>query len=246
MTNSKIGAIVLGAGKGTRMKSDLPKVLQPICSKPMIKHIIDSLEVLNAQKIVTVIAQDGEEVKKVVAPYETCVQTSQQGTAHAVLAAKENMKNFDGNILVIFGDHPLTTPETYQKMIEERNKGDYSVVVLGFSPADPARYGRLKVNDGILEEIIEYKDASEEERAITLCNSGIMCFDGKRMFDILDKISNDNAANEYYLTDAIKISRQLGYKCGMVECNPDEVSGANTLEELANLEAYYKKRQGIS
>jgi bifunctional UDP-N-acetylglucosamine pyrophosphorylase/glucosamine-1-phosphate N-acetyltransferase len=244
MTASKIGAIVLGAGKGTRMKSDLPKVLQPICGKSMIRHIIDSLEALGVEKIVTVIAKDGGAVKKEVAPYDTCTQSEQLGTADAVLSAKEMMKDFDGDILVIFGDHPLTTPETYKKMAAKRKEGGYSVVVLGFVPKDPARYGRLKMKDGVLEAIVEYKDATEEERAITLCNSGIMCFDGKKMFDILEKIGNNNATGEYYLTDAISISGSLGYACGVVECSPDEVSGANTLEELAELEKYYIKRQG--
>jgi len=244
MTSSKIGAIVLGAGKGTRMKSDLPKVMLHLCGKPMIRHIIDSMEAIGADRIVTVIALDGQSVKDEVAPYPTCVQERQLGTGNAVLAAKEAMKGFDGDILVIFGDNPITTPATYQKMIAKRHEGGYGVVVLGFRPEDPARYGRLKVKNGELEKIVEFKDATDEEKAINLCNSGIMCFDGKVMFDILEKIGNKNAAGEYYLTDAIEVARAQGLKCMVVECPAEEVGGANTLEELALLETYLQQRQG--
>lgn len=244
MTTSKIGAIILGAGKGTRMKSDLPKVMMSLGGKPMIRHILDSMEKIKADKVVVVIAPDGEMVKNEVAPLKTCIQEKQLGTGNAVLSAKKEMKDFEGDILVIFGDNPITTPQTYMNMINERRSKNLSIVVLGFRPDDPARYGRLKMLDGELEKIVEFKDATEEEKAIDLCNSGIMCFDGKVMFDILEKISNNNAAQEYYLTDAIQIARQQGLKCSVVECSAEEVGGANTREELALLEQYLIKRQG--
>lgn len=243
MTNSKIAAVVLGAGKGTRMKSDLPKVMMPICGKPMIRHILETLDDMNTDKIVVVTAPDGDLVRKEVAPHESVIQKQQLGTGDAVLASAEAMEGFDGDILVVFGDSPLITKETFINAVNKRREG-YSIVVLGFRPKDAARYGRLVVTDGELQKIVEFKDATDAEKAITLCNSGVMCFDGRIMFDILRKIGNENAAKEYYLTDAIAIAREQGLKCTVVECSPEEVAGANTREELAQLEEYMKKRQG--
>lgn len=239
----QIAAVILGAGKGTRMKSDLPKVMMPINGKPMIRHAIDTLETTGVDKIVVVIAPDGDLVKKEVAPHQTCVQEKQLGTGHAVLSAKEQLKDFNGTVLVIFGDNPIITKETYQMAVNKCREG-YAIVVLGFRPEDAARYGRLVVENGELKKIVEFKDASDEEKAINLCNSGCMCFDGKTMFEILDEIGNENAAGEYYLTDAIAIARKKGLKCTVVECSPEEVAGANTREELALLEGYLNKRKG--
>ena len=243
MTKTKLAAVVLGAGKGTRMNSDLPKVLMPLCNRPMIRYIIDSMEEMKADKIVTVIAPDGDLVKKEVAPYKTCVQQQQLGTANAVLAAKDELKDFDGNVLVIYGDNPITPVPVYQKMIQKCQEG-YAVVVLGFVPEDAARYGRLKIENGELIKIVEFKDATEEEKQIKVCNSGIMCFDGKTMLDILSQITNENAAKEYYLTDAVAIARRKGLKCAVVECRAEDVAGANTREELALLEKFLIERQG--
>ncbi len=242
--SNKVAAIILGAGKGTRMQSDLPKVMMPVCGKPMIKHIIDTLEAMKADEIITVIAPDGDIVKKEVEPYKTCIQDKQLGTGHAVNCASELLQNFDGAVLVIFGDTPLITQETFKRSIDKVREG-YSVVVLGFKPNDPARYGRLKMEGNELTSIVEYKDANEEERAIGFCNSGFMAFDGKYLFKILNKISNENAAGEYYLTDAVKIAREMGLKCTAFEGNPEEVASANTREELALLETYVKNRKNV-
>lgn len=237
-----VAAIILGAGKGTRMKSDLPKVLMPVDGKPMIRHIINTLEELNIQKIVTVIAPDGDLVKKEVAPYPTCIQEKQLGTGHAVRSAQGEFSGYKGDILVIFGDQPLYTKDTMRKLLKKRAEG-YSVVCLGFRPEDPARYGRLVMNGKNLERIVEYKDATEEEKAINFCNSGMMCFDGSKLFEILGAISNENAAGEYYLTDAIEVALQKGLKCSAVECPVEEASAANTQEELAYLEELLKQRK---
>lgn len=239
--NNKVAAIILGAGKGTRMKSDLPKVMMPVCGKPMIKHIIETLEELNVDEIVTVIAPDGDIVKNEVAPYKTCVQDKQLGTGHAVNCAAPLLKDFDGPVMVIFGDTPIIKKETFKCSVNKVLEG-YSVVVLGFKPQDPARYGRLKMDGDKLVGIVEYKDATEEERAIDFCNSGFMAFDGKQLFKILSKIGNENAAGEYYLTDAVKIAVEMGLKCTAFEGDAEEVASANTLEELALLETYLKKR----
>ena len=242
--SNKIAAVILGAGKGTRMKSDLPKVMMPVCGKSMIKHIIDTLEDMKVDEIVTVISPDGEMVKKEVAPYKTCVQDKQLGTGHAVKCSEELLKGFDGAVMVIFGDTPLITKETFMRSVNKVREG-YAVVVLGFKPEDAARYGRLKMDGDELVSIVEYKDATEEERKINFCNSGFMAFDGKYLFEILNKIGNENAAGEYYLTDAIAIARKAGLKCAVVECDAQEVAGANTREELALLESFYKQRKAV-
>lgn len=242
MTN-KVAAVILGAGKGTRMKSDLPKVMMPVCGKPMIRHIIDTLEQVKADEIVTVIAPDGDIVKKEVAPYKTCVQDKQLGTGHAVKCSRDALNGFKGDVLVIFGDQPLYTTHTIEKILNKRREG-YAVVCLGFTPEDAARYGRLIMENGELKRIVEYKDANEEERAIKFCNSGMMCFDGEKMFEILDALSNENAAGEYYLTDAVAIALKKGLKCSAVECPVNEAAAANTREELAFLEELLQKRNG--
>lgn len=242
MNDTPVGAIILGAGKGTRMKSDLPKVLMPVDGKPMIRHIIDTLEDLKVDRIVTVIAPDGDAVKQEVAPYATCIQEKQLGTGHAVLAARSEFRGFKGDVLVIFGDQPLYTKESIRKLLRKRAQG-YTVVCMGFRPEDPARYGRLVMEGDNLKRIVEFKDASDEERAITFCNSGIMCFDGEKLFEILGTISNENAAQEYYLTDAIEIALRKGLKCSAVECPVEEASAANTQEELALLEKLIQKRK---
>lgn len=240
--NDKTAAIILGAGKGTRMKSDLPKVMMPVCGKPMIRHIINTLEEMHADKIVTVIAPEGDVVKAEVAPYPTCVQDKQLGTGHAVKCAQDELKGFEGAVLVIFGDTPLITKETFMRSCAKVREG-YAVVVLGFRPDDPARYGRLKMEGNELTGIVEFKDASEEEKSINFCNSGCMAFDGRYLFEILNKINNENAAGEYYLTDAVAVARGMGLKCTALEGDTAEVASANTREELALLEQYLKNRK---
>ena len=236
----KIAAVILGAGKGTRMKSDKPKVLMPVCGKPMIKHIIDTLEQIPVDEIVTVISPDGDEVAKMVAPYKTCIQDQQLGTGHAVNCAKDALNGFEGTILVVFGDTPLITKPTFQRIAAKVQEG-FAVVVLGFRPKDPARYGRLIMKNNELDRIVEFKDASEAEKVVDFCNSGVMAFDGKYLFDILAQIGNNNAAGEFYLTDAVATAHKMGLKCTAFEGDPEEVASANTLEELAQLEIYCKK-----
>lgn len=236
----KVAAVILGAGKGTRMHSDKPKVLMPVCGKTMVRRIIDTLESIPVDEIVTVISPDGKDVAKEVAPYATCVQELQLGTGHAVNCAKDFLKDFDGTVLVVFGDTPLITRRTFEKAIEKVEDG-YAVVVLGFRPKDPARYGRLIMNGDELDRIVEYKDATEEERAIDFCNSGFMSFSGKHLFSILAKIGNKNASGEFYLTEAVAVAKQMGLKCTAFAGDPEEVASANTLEELAQLEEFCRK-----
>ena len=236
----KVAAVILGAGKGTRMHSDKPKVLMPVCGKTMVRRIIDTLESIPVDEIVTVISPDGKDVAKEVAPYATCVQELQLGTGHAVNCAKDFLKVFDGTVIVVFGDTNLFTRRTFEKAIEKVENG-YAVVVLGFRPKDPARYGRLIMKGDELDRIVEYKDATEEERAIDFCNSGFMSFSGKHLFSILAKIGNKNASGEFYLTDAVAVAKQMGLKCTAFAGDAEEVASANTLEELAQLEEFCRK-----
>lgn len=240
LMKQKVAAVILGAGKGTRMHSDKPKVLMPVCGKTMVRRIIDTLESIPVDEIVTVISPDGKDVAKEVAPYATCVQELQLGTGHAVNCAKDFLKDFDGTVLVVFGDTPLITRRTFEKAIEKVEDG-YAVVVLGFRPKDPARYGRLIMKGDELDRIVEYKDATEEERAIDFCNSGFMSFSGKHLFSILAKIGNKNASGEFYLTDAVAVAKQMGLKCTAFAGDAEEVASANTLEELAQLEEFCRK-----
>lgn len=240
--SDKIAAVVLAAGKGSRMKSDLPKAMMPVAGKPMIRHILGTLDSMNVDKIVVVTSPDGQMVRDEIAPHAWCIQDQQLGTGHAVACAKEALKGFDGKVLVVYCDHPIITAETFNRALKKLDDG-FSVVVLGFTPEDALRYGRLKMNGDILEKIVEYKDATEEEKAIKLCNSGVMAFDGKVLFDLLSKIENKNASGEFYLTDTVEIARKEGLKCSAIETSAEEVAGANTQEELAQLEVYLKHRQ---
>lgn len=237
---NKIAAVILGAGKGSRMKSDKPKVLMPVNGKPMIKHIIETLQKVPVDEIVTVISTEGQDVAKAVAPYKTCVQEQQLGTGHAVNCAKGLLQDFTGTVLVVFGDTPLIKAETFRKAAQKVEDG-FDVVVLGFRPADAARYGRLVMNGQELERIVEFKDADEKEKSIGFCNSGVMAFNGKYLFKILEKIGNQNAAGEFYLTDAVAVAHQLNLKCTAFEGDAREVASANTLEELALLEEFCRK-----
>ena len=243
--NNKIAAVILGAGKGKRMGADIPKVMMPVCKKPMIRHIIDTLETLPADRIITVISPEGELVKKEVAPYETVIQEKALGTAHAVLSAKEALKGFDGIVLVVFGDNPTIGKEIFEEAVSKIKSG-FATINLGVRIKNDTRYGRLKMKGEQLLEIVEYKDANEEEKKIDLVNSDLMAFDGRYMFDILDEIDNHNAAGEYYLTKAVEIANKKGLKCGVVEISDRSIAGANTREDLALLEKFLEERNKCS
>lgn len=234
-------AIVLAAGMGTRMKSPLPKVMHKVAGRPMISHLLETVDSLGASKKVVVIGPDMDNVAQTVAPTQCVVQKNRLGTADAVKAADGVLRGFDGDVLVLYGDTPLITKATLDKMIEARRNGA-TVVVLGFTPEDPAKYGRLIVDETGLREIVEFKDATPEQRAVRLCNSGVMCVDGKKLFDLLDKVKNDNAAGEYYLTDLVALARAQGDAAAVVEGGEEELTGANSRADLAVLEKIAQKR----
>ncbi len=245
MSTPRTAAVVLAAGRGTRMKSALPKVMHPVANRPMVGHLLDRLAEFGAERGIFVVSPGMGEVAAFVAPAETVIQESPLGTGHAVLAARDALAGFDGDVLVLFGDTPLLTLDTLRAMTAARRaEGDPAVVVLGFRPDDAAEYGRLVTDaDGVLQSIVEYKDADEAERSIGLCNAGIMAIDGKRLFALLDMVGNDNAKGEYYLTDIVAIARARGWACAVVEAaDPVEVMGVNSRAELARAEAAMQHR----
>ncbi len=235
MSSRPLCAVVLAAGQGTRMKSNLPKVLHKVAGRPMISHLLETVDGLKAEKAVVVVGPDMECVAQTVLPHPSVVQEKRLGTGDAVKAAGKELEGFSGDVLVLYGDTPLVRKETLEAMIAERDAGA-SVVVLGFRPQDPARYGRLIVENGELVKIAEFKDASEAERAVGLCNSGVMCLDGKKLPDWLKRLKNDNAAGEYYLTDIVAIARADGEKACVVEGSEEEMAGANSRADLALIE----------
>lgn len=241
MTKKNIAAVVLGAGMGTRMKSSIPKTMHKIAGRPMLKHLLATLEEINAGHVVVVIGSDMEQVAETVAPHKTAIQHESLGTAHAVASAKKELGNFDGDVLILFGDTPLIKPETLEKMLEARKTGA-SVVVLGFTPDDPAQYGRLIVSSKGLEAIVEYKEANAEQKSVRLCNSGVMCVDGSKLYDLIDRVDNKNAKGEYYLTDIIEIACNDGLKCTVVKGEENELLGVNNKKDLAEAEAIVQKR----
>ncbi len=207
---SSIAAIVLAAGKGTRMKSALPKVMHAVAGRPMVLHVLDAVKVIGAQRAVVVIGPDMPEVGEAVKPFETAIQPRQQGTGDAVKAAKSALGGFRGTVFILYGDTPLITPATLERMLaaRERTKPATAIVVLGFRPAAPGAYGRLVVDrGGALNAIVEAKDASPAQLKIGLCNSGVMAVDGALLWELLDKVDNKNAKGEYYLTDIVGIAR---------------------------------------
>lgn len=241
MSENKICAVVLAAGQGTRMKSDLPKVLHKIAGRPMVCHLLATVDALNAEKAVVVVGPGMDLVAGAVAPHSVAVQHKQQGTGDAVKAAREELQGFKGSVLVLYGDTPLVKKETLEEMIRLRENGA-AVVVLGFEPADPGRYGRLIVKDGVLEKIVEFKDASEQEKAVRLCNSGVMCLDGEKLFGWLDRLKNNNAVGEYYLTDVVALARADGCSAVVVTGTEEEMAGANSRADLAMIEGIVQKR----
>ncbi|PIE18359.1 MAG: bifunctional N-acetylglucosamine-1-phosphate uridyltransferase/glucosamine-1-phosphate acetyltransferase [Proteobacteria bacterium] len=236
--------IVLAAGKGTRMESDLPKVLHKIAGAPMLAHAMDSGLELDPARMIVVAGHGADAVEAAAVEHspetQTVRQEEQLGTAHAVDQARALLDGFDGDVFVLYGDTPLIRAETLARMA--RARADHDVVVLGFEAADPGRYGRLKTDGDTLLEIVEFKDASDEERAITLCNSGVLCADRAVLFDLIAQIGNDNASGEYYLTDVPALARAKGLSAGVVRCEEAETLGVNTRAQLAEAEAAFQAR----
>ena len=239
-----LSVVVLAAGMGTRMKSAQPKVLHKIAGKPMVNHVIDAARSLHAEQTLIVVGPDMPALAKAVAPHPTFEQTDRLGTAHAVLAARNALEQAKGDVLVLYGDSPLFTPATLERLIAARQDGPHAVAVLGFTPDDPAGYGRLATDPftGELLAIVEDKECTDAERRIGFCNSGVMCFAAEGMVDLLDAINNKNAKGEYYLTDAVAVARDQGRTCIAVEVAEEETLGVNSRAQLATAEQLMQSR----
>ncbi|QDY70958.1 bifunctional UDP-N-acetylglucosamine diphosphorylase/glucosamine-1-phosphate N-acetyltransferase GlmU [Qingshengfaniella alkalisoli] len=237
--------IILAAGEGSRMLSDAPKVLHELAGAPLLAHAIASGSALEPERVVVVTGHGSEQVaaaaREIDPDIRIAVQSEQLGTGHAVAQATAEMDGFTGDVVVLYGDTPLIRPETLAQVQAARETGA-DLVVLGFDAADPARYGRLVADGDTLERIVEYKDATEAERAITLCNSGIMLADATRMLDWIGRLGNDNASGEYYLTDIVEIARADGAQARVVTCPEAETLGVNTRADLAYAEAAFQAR----
>lgn len=238
-----INLILLAAGDGTRMQSSRPKVLHEIAGAPMLTHALASAAALEPARTVIVLGNGAEAVMEALEDSEAVAveQTERLGTAHAVLAAKDALGTAPGDVVVLYGDTPFIRTETLQAMAAERKSGA-DVVVLGFEAADPGRYGRLVMDGDSLDRIVEYKDATEAERAITLCNSGVVMADTARLFSLCERVGNENAAGEYYLTDIVGLSRADGGRVAVVTCDEAETLGVNSRADLAAAEAAFQAR----
>ena len=227
-------AIILAAGLGTRMKSALPKTLHPIAGRPMLNHLLDSASQV-FERIVVVLGPDMEQVAAAAAPHAVIVQHERLGTAHAALQAEALFG--DGEVAVLYADNPLISPDTLRRLLARRAEGDAGLALLAMRPADPGRYGRVLTEGGYVTDIVEYADADADQRAIGLCNAGVLCAEAGVMRQWLRAVRNDNNKGEYYLTDLVKLARALGYAVVAVEAPADELRGVNSREELADAEA---------
>ncbi len=239
-----IALVILAAGKGTRMNSDLPKVLHQIAGAPMLVHAMKAGASLDPERTVVVGGHGFEAVQKAAQAYDedavVVEQVEQNGTGHAVMVARDALAGFAGDVIVLYGDTPFVQPETLSRMVEARK--DNAVVVLGFEADASEKYGRLVMEGDTLTAITEYADASDDVRAITFCNSGVMLAKADVLFDLLDATNNENASGEYYLTDVVEVARSKGLATTAISCDAAETMGVNSRAHLAEAEAAFQSR----
>ena len=239
-----VSLIVLAAGQGTRMNSDLPKVLHQVGAAPLLHHALRAGQSLGPERIIVVAGQGAEAVTKAALAFDdtatVVVQEERLGTGHAVAQALPALADATGDAVILYGDTPFIRAETLEAMLAARAR--HVVVVLGFESADPGRYGRLVTSGDMLDRIVEFKDANDAERAITLCNSGVICADIATLAELVAAIGNDNASGEYYLTDIVGIPHAKGLSAGVVICAENETLGINTRAELAGAEGAFQAR----
>lgn len=242
---TKLATIILAAGKGTRMKSDLHKVLHPIAGRPMLDHLMASAEELRPAHTVVVVGAGSDQLERALDDRAaTCLQEPQLGTGHAVQQAQAALADFSGDVLILYGDVPFVRAATMQKMLDRLHADDApAVVVLGFEPEDALQYGRVIADkQGRITRMVEYKDATDEERACRLCNSGLMAAKAADMFDLLARVGNDNAQGEYYLVDVVNVANADGRHSAVVTTDdPGEVAGINSRAELADAERQWQE-----
>jgi bifunctional UDP-N-acetylglucosamine pyrophosphorylase / glucosamine-1-phosphate N-acetyltransferase len=244
---NQIAAIILAAGKGTRMKSDLHKVLHPIAGQPMLMHLMQAVDALNPARKVVVVGSGKEQLEKALAgSADLAVQEPQLGTGHAVQMAEAALSGFDGDVLILYGDVPFVPTTTMQAMIDRLNGDDKpAVVVLTFEPEDTLKYGRVITEGDRITKMVEHKDASETERNVRLCNSGLMAVKARDLFGLLARVTADNAASEFYLVDIVNIANTDGRHCVAVQTAPFDVAGINSREELSQMEGQWQTRRRV-
>ena len=239
--------VILAAGQGTRMRSDTHKVLHPIASQPLLLHLLDRVDGLGASKRVVVVGKGRDQVERTLSERDVAVahQAEQKGTGHAVLQAKDSLSGYDGAVLVLYGDTPFVEPATLARMLERLNGADGpGIVVLASKPADPGAYGRIILGEGDrIAKMVEYRDATPEEREVRLCNSGMMAIRAPDLLRGLGQVKNDNAAGEYYLPDVVNIAASEGREAVVIEGDPYETAGVNSRAELAHLELEWQRRR---
>ncbi len=244
---SPFAVIVLAAGQGTRMRSDTHKVLHPIASRPVLLHLLDRVDSLGANRRVIVVGKGREQVEAAIAgrDAEIAVQSEQKGTGHAVRQAEPALGDYSGPVVILYGDTPFVQAATLRRMLDRLDgDGGPGVVVLGSRQADPAKYGRIVLGKGDrIARMVEYRDATDEERAIDLCNSGMMAVRAPDLFRWLAKVGNNNAAGEYYLPDIVNIAAAEGREAVVIEGDPYEAAGVNSRAELAHLELEWQRRR---
>jgi bifunctional UDP-N-acetylglucosamine pyrophosphorylase/glucosamine-1-phosphate N-acetyltransferase len=243
----RFAVVILAAGQGTRMRSDTHKVLHPIASRPMLLHLLDRVDALGADKRVVVVGKGRQQVEAAIGGrgVAIAVQAEQKGTGHAVQQAQQALSGYDGPVLVLYGDTPFVEAETLRRMLDRLDGEDGpGVVVLASCPDDPLKYGRIILGEGDrIAKMVEYKDATDEERAVRLCNSGMMAVQAKDLFRWLAKVGNDNAAGEFYLPDVVNIAAAEGREAVVIEGDPYETAGVNSRAELAHLELEWQRRR---
>ena len=241
-------AVVLAAGKGTRMKSSLYKVLHPVCGKPMVDHVVGNMETLGAKEIVTVVGHGAEMVKDTLGDRSTyVVQEEQLGTAHAVQQAERALEGREGTTIVICGDTPLITPATIEQLMQTHQEAGAKATILTAIVEDPTGYGRiLRGSDDLVSGIVEQKDATPEQQNVKEINSGTYCFDNKALFEALKKVDNNNSQGEYYLTDVISILKEQGEAiAAFAAADADELLGVNDRVALSQAESYMRNRLAL-
>jgi bifunctional UDP-N-acetylglucosamine pyrophosphorylase / glucosamine-1-phosphate N-acetyltransferase len=243
----RFAVVILAAGQGTRMRSDTHKVLHPIASQPLLLHLLDRVDALGADKRVLVVGKGREQVEKAIAGRDVAIaiQAEQKGTGHAVQQAAGALAGYDGPVLILYGDTPFVEAQTLRRMIDRLDgDGGPGVVVLASQPDDPLKYGRIVLGQGDrIAKMVEYKDATEDERAVRLCNSGMMAVRAADLFRWLGKVGNDNAAGEYYLPDIVNVAAAEGREAVVIEGDPYEAAGVNSRGELAHLELEWQRRR---
>ncbi len=240
-------AIVLGAGKGKRLQSEqfnLPKVLRQANGRSLISYVLDNISFIPKEDTVVVVGYQKEKVMEALGDaYCYAVQAEQLGTGHAVMCAKDALAGYDGNVLLLYGDMPLLSRQTYQKLIRYHEETGAACTLLTAVIDDPPAYGRIvRDSAGNLVDMVEAKDCTPEQLAITELNVGVYVFDAKLLFENLGKLQNNNAQGEYYITDIPKILLSQGHKISTAQvADPMESYGVNTMEDLAVCEAYLQR-----